>query len=559
MRRRAISSENIAIADHEEGGQITPILSPPSYVSANDAELLFSKLLLIQMYTLHMIVVYVLFSGLMSAVSKFNRNHGNGGARYYRYDMIYEKAEASFDALFIAYFFIHASSASVISEQDVLLIQLGFIGDDRRLDGSSWRITLSYIMINSYLLALFTALSATDFVVAVYSERFLPDTAVLFPILYVGGFILLASKAFNTRTNLVLATMWFLQSNGVAVVAVFIIPYLLIPVMRMLGIANKTSESPPPPRKGWINFFTLVICNGFFSAIISNTGFIFWCLRLYLSSFYFGLSKMDLEHFGGSQINLVVLYSFIYYRHLILLSQEDAVVGFTCDDYRLDAGSERQWQYAAVRRRSFLHIAMSYIMINFYLLALFTALSTIDHCLALYSDRFLLYTATLFPILYFGGFLLYASKTFNTRTNLAIYIIALLNVFYGIPGSQFPSYGSKNCIFIVGIFLVHYLVSSTRITHRRSVLEWLFAWLLVIMVQLYWIMALSMKFHWVEASTYFSYEDFQLLLWPFFLKHDEFNPEMFRELSVKAHRFFNITMNKIAERGFEVGRGNHSY
>jgi hypothetical protein len=90
----------------------------------------------------------------------------------------------------------------MISEQDVLLSKVGFIDDDRRVDGSSWHMTMSFIMINSHLLALSTVLSAMDHRLALYSVRFRPYTATQFPILYYGGFILCASKAFNTCTSL---------------------------------------------------------------------------------------------------------------------------------------------------------------------------------------------------------------------------------------------------------------------------------------------------------------------------------------------------------------------
>jgi hypothetical protein len=158
MRRRAISSDNIAIADHEEGWKFSPPFSPPSHVLINDAKHLF----------LQIIMDSAAHDSLDTRVSPFLRvdecrdEIQSDLGHYSSTDQIFNTGKKNSDALFIIYFFIYASYAAMISEQDVLLSQVGFIDDDRRIDGSSWHMTISFIMINSHLLAPSTVLSAMD-------------------------------------------------------------------------------------------------------------------------------------------------------------------------------------------------------------------------------------------------------------------------------------------------------------------------------------------------------------------------------------------------------------
>jgi hypothetical protein len=498
MRRRAISSDQIA--DQEDGEQILPSFTiSPRY--SHDSGECFSKFFWIQLYTLQIILTLELFRGLMGGVNAANQIVSNGRVRVNPIDGI-----ASLVALAITYFFIYASHTSMICEEDVMLIDVGFINDDRRLDGSSWHITKSFIIMYSYLLVLFSVLTAIDFGVAMHPERFLPDTAALFPILYVGGFLFLAIKTFNTRTNLVLVVIWILCSCRVVVVAVVIIPCLLIPLMRMLGIANKPPESPPPPRKGWVRFINSVIWFWFFAIALSLLSFVVWLIHQYIISSFFGLSKFGVneQRLSGFRSCMLSFYNFIYYRHVFLLSNEDPVVGFKDDDRRLDEESKRQ--YAAVRRSSE-YIIKSFVMMHSYLLVLFTALTAVDHCLAMYSDRILPVTAALFPVVYVGGFILHASKTFNTRTYLALCAICWCQILSVLNTSN----ACHECLLIFLVFSLYYLLWSPRVPHRSGNFGSLCAAICAVLVATIMIILwfLHAKMEEIRSNLHLSSEDMQ--------------------------------------------------
>jgi lysylphosphatidylglycerol synthetase-like protein (DUF2156 family) len=201
---------------------------------------------------------------------------------------------------------------------------------------------------------------------------------------------------------------------------------------------------------------------------------------------------------------MLSFYNFIYYRHVFLLSQEDPVIGFKDDDRRLDEGSKRQ--YSAVRRSSE-YIIKSFVMMHSYILVLFTVLTAVDHCLAMYSDRILPDTAALFPTLYVGVFLLLASKTFNSRTNLALCAIGWCHILSVVNTSN----ACHECLLIFSIFSLYYLLWSPRVSHRSGIFGSLCAAICAVLVSTIMIILwfLHAKMEEIRSNLYLSSEDMQ--------------------------------------------------